>query len=145
MHGAVELENISASGTLMKTVDILCNHGGKLADIFKTGKKNMSWIRLSVRIDHMFAVKAEEILGMFFKEVCRKDFFGRKSAEILQVKSVRTSEVGDAAFGGNSRASEKYDFFAVFNKLSGSEKLIQNVPPDTGAIDKLRAGYLFSV
>ena len=67
----------------------------------------MSGIGLCVETEHFCPVKAVELLGLFHEEGMAEDSLGW-IVPLLTVETVNASEVGNAAFRGDSCAAEEY-------------------------------------
>ena len=123
---AVELEDLFASGGLMKAVDILGHDSAELSLLLKLSKANVSRVRLSVKEEHFLPVKTVEILGVPLKKGVAEDRF-RGIVPLLVVKSVSAAEIRYAAFRGDSSASEKDDIPGIFHDLRKLPYLVHGI------------------
>lgn len=120
---AVQFENIFASRHLMQAVDVLRYDGFHFSRRLKFGELQMRGVRLRAFYDEFFAIESVEFRGIRVEKRAAYYDFGRKFP-FLAVKSVLTSEVGNAAFGGNARAAEKDDVLGFVDEILQSANLI---------------------
>ena len=68
MNGAVELQHIFAARHLVQAVDVLGNDGGEDMNLFQLRQLFMGGVWLCGQAEHLFPVKAEELLRVPFKK-----------------------------------------------------------------------------
>lgn len=109
-NAAVELIDPFASRLLVEAVDILGDHSGELPFPLPLGKGLMGYIGLEAQRQHLLPVEAEEVFRPTLIEAVADDCLGRVF-ELLAVKAVHTSEIGDPRF--RRVAVVRPPFFAI--------------------------------
>ena len=79
---------------------------------FEIGDEFVHSIRFGIEEQHLVAVEAIELLGIFFIEVVRDDFF-RRILVFHVVQTVLGTEIGNAAVGGNTGAGKEHDVSGI--------------------------------
>ena len=96
VHRAVQLVDALGARRLVQAVDVLRDHGGKLALALELGELVVRLVGLGSQGNHPRAVEIEELLGVREIELVAQHLLGR-ILELLMVQAVLTPEVGDAA------------------------------------------------
>src|SRR5574344_1533564 len=104
---AVQFEHVFTAGSLMKTVDILCNNCLKFSCLFHLCQFEMCVIRFYSFNNEFFTVKTVEFSRICVKKASADDLF-RRILPLLVVQTVYAAEIRNSAFSGNTCSAEKY-------------------------------------
>ena len=100
----------------MQAIDVLSHHGVELAGTLQLGQLSVAAVGLSVKRDHLGAVKVEELRRMCLVKAVREHSLGRIGKPLV-IQAVHAAEIGDAARCGNTRAAKEDHVAMGFEQL----------------------------
>ena len=111
---AVQLIDVFAARLLVQAVDVLRDDGAQLARAFQLCQLLVRGVGLGLERQHLFAIKAVEILGVLIEKRMAEDRLGRV-VKFLVVQAVHAAEVRDPALGTHAGAAEEHDVVTFCN------------------------------
>ncbi len=118
MDRSVQLKHALRARHLMQAVDVLRHHDIELASSLQLGELGVTAVGLSVKRDHLGAVKVEELRRMRLVKAVREHGLGRVG-KLLVIQAVNAAKIGNAACRGNTSATKEH------HALVGIEQLRQ--------------------
>lgn len=106
MYRAVKLIHGLAARSLMKAVDVLGDNCFELASSFKLRKSKVSFVGLSVKIEHLILIELVKLAYMVAEKGTAQNSL-RGIFIFHVINSVHASEIRNTAFRGNTCSAEK--------------------------------------
>ena len=145
MDRSVQLKHALRARHLMQAVDVLRHHDIELASSLQLGELGVTAVGLSVKRDHLGAVKVEELGRMCLIKAMREHSLGRVG-KLLVIQAVHAAEIGDATCRGNtSAAKEDHALVGVKQirqrggRLPGVRYCLRHMSPPSLLIGRRRA------